>query len=266
MAKTTKLCFRSVLAIIGVMMLLTSAPKNVKADETPRFQVQLLNASVSEAKAVTKAETMWTTALQDPQMFKGTTATPNVTTITISFDDANNITGNSKTQQVADDVLGETADMQGVKQIVIHTKGIQEDYDLTSYATENSFLTSVLAHEIGHAMGLQHNLQDKNDLMYPVNLGPIQAISEWDASHLPWQVDTGAIQQLATKKSWLSQGMMVQRTSMFEARVAHLPTVFWTMVIGLAVASLLVVVRVVVWHRQVVKQMQQMATAAEVKE
>lgn len=58
----------------------------------------------------------------------------------------------------------------------------------------------------------------------------------------------------------------MQRTSMFEARVAHLPTVFWTMVIGLAVASLLVVVRVVVWHRQVVKQMQQMATVAEVKE
>lgn len=266
MAKTTKLCFQSILSIIGVMMLLTVAPKSVKADDTPRFQVQVLNASVSESKAVAKAETMWMMALQNPQMFTGTPETPNVTTITISFDNDQNVAGNGKSQQVSADILGETADVQGVKQILIHTKGIQEDYDLTSYLTKESFLTSVLAHEIGHTMGLQHNVQDKDDLMYPVNLGPVQAISQWDASHLPWQVDESALQQLGKRKSVLSDKMVVQQTSMFQARVSHLPMVFWTMVIRLAIAMLLVIMRVVVWHRHVVKQMRQMAYAAEVKE
>ena len=62
-------------------------------------------------------------------------------------------------------------------------------------------LTSVLYTRFGHAMSLQHNVQDKDDLMYPVNLGPVQAISQWDASHLPWQVDESALQQLGKTKS-----------------------------------------------------------------
>ncbi|OJF03832.1 hypothetical protein BKY29_04610 [Weissella confusa] len=76
----------------------------------------MLNASVSESKAVAKAETMWMMALQNPQMFTGTPETPNVTTITISFDNDQNVVGNGKSQQVSADILGETADVQGVKQ------------------------------------------------------------------------------------------------------------------------------------------------------
>lgn len=83
---------------------------------------------------------------------------------------------------------------------------------------------------------------------------------------MPWQVDESALQQLGKKKSVLSDKMVVQQTSMFQARVSHLPMVFWTMVVGLAIAMLLVIMRVVVWHRHVVKQMRQMAYAAEVKE
>ncbi|MBU7562012.1 matrixin family metalloprotease [Weissella cibaria] len=127
---------------------------------------------------------------------------------------------------------------------------------MTSYQTAADYTASVIAHEMGHAMGLRHTLNNKNDLMYPVNTGPNQAITHLDATKLPWQVSTAALSDLDKNTSMANSQFVTTRMSMFSARVAHLPMLFWGMVAALAVASLAIIIRLVAWRRKVLAGLQ----------
>lgn len=105
-------------------------------------------------------------------------------------------------------------------------------------------------------MGLRHTLNNKNDLMYPVNTGPNQAITHLDATKLPWQVSTAALSDLDKNTSMANSQFVTTRMSMFSARVAHLPMLFWGMVAALAVASLAIIIRLVAWRRKVLAGLQ----------
>ena len=109
---------------------------------------------------------------------------------------------------------------------------------------------------MGHAMGLRHTLTNKNDLMYPVNTGPNQAITRLDATKLPWQVATDALDDLDKNTSMANSQFVTTRMLMFSARVAHLPTLFWVMVVALVVASLAIIIRLIAWRRKVLASLQ----------
>ncbi|MGL4266842.1 MAG: M57 family metalloprotease [Weissella cibaria] len=255
MRVTQHVLFRIVISLLGVLLV---AGHTAHADTVnqARYRVNVLAGTANQRKAVVAAETMWTTALHEPSLFQAADAQSDATTITIEFNDTKEIAGHAKGNQVAADVLGETAEVAGTKKIVIYTKGIITNFKLTSYQTAADYTASVIAHEMGHAMGLRHTLNNKNDLMYPVNTGPNQAITHLDATKLPWQVSTAALSDLDKNTSMANSQFVTTRMSMFSARVAHLPMLFWGMVAALAVASLAIIIRLVAWRRKVLAGLQ----------
>jgi predicted Zn-dependent protease len=247
--------------MVGALML----QNHSMVAEAAAYAVDMSNLPAQQQTEAKAAMAIWTNTLQMPTLFSGAATDPEAVNITMMW------STDGEASPGANDPLGltETTTLGDKRTVVItlYQREIDRAFAKTAYMKRHDLVVSVWEHELGHALGLQHNTADDHDIMYPRNLGPTQRITGWDLQNLPLTVKPSVVADVSNHSSnWLDSQNVSNQMSAWLAIPAKVPGIFYHLIVGLlAMVTVAIVATVLLTRRSVVNAEQRAKKFASLK-
>ncbi|AVO67117.1 matrixin family metalloprotease [Weissella cibaria] len=255
----------AMLVIATLVVALMVRSHGMVAEAATTYAVDMTGLPAKQQTEAKAAMAIWTNALQMPTLFSGNPTDPEAVNVTMMW------STDGVASPGADDPLGltETTTLGDKRTVVItlYQREIERAFAKTAYMKRHDLVVSVWEHELGHALGLQHNTTNEHDIMYPRNLGPTQRITGWDLQNLPFTVKPSVLSDVSDHSSnWLDSQNVSNQMTAWLAIPAKVPRIFYHLIAGLlGMVTIAIVATILLTRRSVVSAEQRAKNFASLK-